>query len=136
MGDRPEVRIVGDRFVFQSEVLFPPASAELSERGQQQMRDLAQVLLQITAQIPPDIGWVMRVDGHADRNPIRTVRFASNWELAAARAIAVAQLLIAEGLPANRVAATSFGDTQPLDPGEGIAALARNRRIELRLTDR
>ena len=79
---------------------------------------------------------MVRVDGHADRSPIRSPRYASNWELAAARAIAVAQMLIAEGLPANRVAATSFGDTQPLDPGDGPAAFARNRRIEVRLTDR
>lgn len=136
LGERPEVRIVGDRFVFQGEVLFAPAQAELSEEGRRQVRDLARVLLEIAPQIPPDIGWVLRVDGHADRTPIRSARFASNWELAAARAIAVAQLLIAEGLPANRVAATSFGDTQPIDTGDGPAALARNRRIELRLTDR
>lgn len=136
LGDRPEVRIVGDRFVFQSEVLFPAASAELTAAGEQQIRDLAQVLLEITRQIPQDIPWVLRVDGHADRNPIRSSRFASNWELAAARAIAVARLLIAEGLPPNRVAAASFGDTQPLDTGDSPAALARNRRIELRLTDR
>lgn len=136
LGDRPEVRIVGDRFVFQSEVLFPAASAELTPAGEQQIRDLAQVLLEISRQIPEDIPWVLRVDGHADRNPIRSSRFASNWELAAARAIAVARLLIAEGLPANRVAAASFGDTQPLDQGDSPAALARNRRIELRLTDR
>ncbi|MBR0662655.1 peptidoglycan -binding protein, partial [Neoroseomonas oryzicola] len=136
LGERPEVRIVGDRFVFQGEVLFAPASAELSEAGRQQVRDLARVLLEVTPQIPSELAWVVRVDGHADRSPIRSARYASNWELAAARAIAVAQLLIAEGLPANRVAATSFGDTQPLDTGDGPAALARNRRIELRLTDR
>jgi len=136
LGDRPEVRIVGDRFVFQSEVLFPPASAELSERGQQQIRQIAQVLKEISRQIPPDVHWILRVDGHADRNPIRTARFASNWELSAARAIAVAQLLIQEGLPANRVAAAAFGDNQPLDPADTPEAYARNRRIELRLTDR
>lgn len=136
LGDRPDVRIVGDRFVFQSEVLFPPASAELSERGQQQIRQIAQVLKQISAKIPQDVHWILRVDGHADRNPIRTARFASNWELSAARAIAVAQLLIQEGLPANRVAAAAFGDNQPLDPADTPEAYARNRRIELRLTDR
>ena len=117
-------------------MLFAPASAELSEAGRQQVRDLARVLLDVTPQIPREIAWVVRVDGHADRTPIRSTRFASNWELASARAIAVAQLLIAEGLPANRVAATSFGDTQPIDEGEGPAAFARNRRIEVRLTDR
>ena len=136
LGERPEVRIVGDRFVFQGEVLFAPASADLSEAGRAQVRDLARVLLDVTPQIPPEIAWVVRVDGHADRTPIRSARFASNWELAAARAIAVAQMLIAEGLPPNRVAATSFGDTQPIDAGENPAAYARNRRIEVRLTDR
>ena len=136
LGERPEVRIVGDRFVFQGEVLFAPGSAELSEAGLRQLRDLAGVLSEVTPLIPADVAWVMRVDGHADRTPIRSARFASNWELAAARAIAVAQILIAEGLPANRVAATSFGDAQPIDPGDSPQALARNRRIELRMTDR
>jgi chemotaxis protein MotB len=136
LGERPEVRIVGDRFIFQGEVLFAPASAELSEAGLRQVRALASVLAEVTPLIPPDVAWVLRVDGHADRNPIRSARFASNWELAAARAIAVAQMLIAEGLPPNRVAATSFGDAQPIDQGDSSQALARNRRIELRLTDR
>ena len=136
LGERPEVRIVGDRFIFQGEVLFAPASAELSEAGLRQVRALASVLAEVTPLIPPDVAWVLRVDGHADRNPIRSARFASNWELAAARAIAVAQMLITEGLPPNRVAATSFGDAQPIDPGDSPHALARNRRIELRLTDR
>lgn len=136
LGDRPEIRVVGDRFVFQGEVLFPTASAELTSAGAQQIRELARVLQQIAGQIPPDIAWVLRIDGHADRNPIRSARFASNWELSAARAIAVAQLLIAEGLPPNRVAAAAFGDTQPLDTADTPEAFARNRRIELRLTDR
>lgn len=136
LGERPEVRIVGDRFVFQGEVLFAPASAELSEAGLRQVRALASVLAEVAPLIPGDVAWVLRVDGHADRNPIRSARFANNWELAAARAIAVTQMLIAEGLPANRVAATSFGDAQPIDPGDSPQALARNRRIELRLTDR
>jgi len=136
LGNRPEVRIVGDRFVFQSEVLFPPASAELSPTGERQLRQLARVLVEIAIRIPPEIAWVMRVDGHADRTPIRSPRFASNWELSAARAIAVANLLIQEGLPANRVAAAAFGENQPLDTAESPEAYARNRRIELRLTDR
>jgi chemotaxis protein MotB len=136
LGERPEVRIVGDRFVFQGEVLFAQGSAELSDAGLRQLRDLAGVLSEVTPLIPADVAWVMRVDGHADRTPIRSARFASNWELAAARAIAVAQILIAEGLPPNRVAATSFGDAQPIDPGDSPQALARNRRIELRMTDR
>ncbi|MDN3563856.1 peptidoglycan -binding protein [Paeniroseomonas aquatica] len=136
LGDRADVRIVGDRFVFQSEVLFPPASAELSERGQQQIREIARVLQEIGARIPADVNWLLRVDGHADRTPIRSARFATNWELSAARAIAVAQRLMAAGLPPDRVAATAFGDNQPIDAGDTPEALARNRRIELRLTDR
>ncbi|MDB5372858.1 MAG: Chemotaxis protein MotB, partial [Belnapia sp.] len=136
LGDRADVRIVGDRFVFQSEVLFPPASADLSPAGQQQIREIARVLQEIASRIPADVNWLLRVDGHADRIPIRSARFATNWELSAARAIAVAQLLMSEGLPPNRVAATAFGDNQPIDPGDSPEALARNRRIELRLTDR
>ena len=136
LGDRPDVRIVGDRFVFQSEVLFPPGSAELSGMGERQIRALARVLVEIAIRIPPEIAWVMRVDGHADRTPIRSARFASNWELSAARAIAVANLLIQEGLPANRVAAAAFGENQPLDTAETAEAYERKRRIELRLTDR
>ncbi|WP_137177563.1 peptidoglycan -binding protein [Roseomonas sp. AR75] len=134
LGERPEVRIAGDRFVFQSEVLFPVGSAEMSPAGQQQIRDLARVLLDLAAQFPRDLSWVLRVDGHADRSPIRGGgRFANNWELSAARAIAVAQLLIDAGLPRNRVAAAAFGDTQPLDDRDTPEAYARNRRIELRL---
>jgi chemotaxis protein MotB len=136
LGERPEIRVVGDRFVFQSEVLFPPGSADPSERGQQQIRNIAGILKEITATIPAGLPWVLRVDGHADRTPIRSPRFASNWELSAARAIAVGQLLIAEGLPPTRVAATAFGDNQPLDDRDLPEAYARNRRIELRLTDR
>ncbi len=136
LGNRPEIRVVGDRFVFQSEVLFPPGSAELSEAGQAQIRRVGGVLRDIARRIPADVNWVLRVDGHADRTPISNQRFASNWELSAARAIAVSRLLVQEGLPANRVAAAAFGENQPLDPGETAEAFARNRRIEFRLTDR
>lgn len=137
LGERPDIRISGDRFVFQAEVLFPPASAELSAAGEARIRDLARTLLEIARQIPPDVPWVLRVDGHADRTPIRgSPRFASNWELSAARAIAVVQVLVSAGLPPDRAAATAFGEFQPLDPGDTPEALARNRRIEFRLTDR
>ncbi|MFC7688530.1 OmpA family protein [Paeniroseomonas aquatica] len=94
------------------------------------------MLQEIGARIPADVNWLLRVDGHADRTPIRSARFATNWELSAARAIAVAQRLMAAGLPPDRVAATAFGDNQPIDAGDTPEALARNRRIELRLTDR
>ena len=136
LGNRPEVRIVGDRFIFQSEVLFPPGSAELSPAGQAQVRQLSRVLLEIAERIPNDVAWMLRVDGHADRTPIRSSRFSSNWELSAARAIAVANLLIEAGIPANHVAAAAFGEHQPIDPADSAEARARNRRIELRLTDR
>jgi len=136
LGARADIRVVGDRFVLPAEVLFPPGSAELSEPGLRQLQQVARVVQEIGAQIPADVPWVLRIDGHADRTPIRNSRYASNWALSGARALAVAQRLIADGVPANRLAATALGDNQPIDPGETPEALARNRRIELRLTDR
>ncbi|MFC0384589.1 peptidoglycan -binding protein [Muricoccus vinaceus] len=137
LGDRPEIRISGDRFVFQSEVLFPVGSADLSDAGREQIANVTTLLLDIARRIPEGTNWVLRVDGHADNSPLRnTARFASNWELSSARAIAVAQLMIQNGLPANRVAATAFGEFQPVDTADTPQARARNRRIELRLTDR
>ncbi len=136
LGERPEIRVVGDRFVFQSEVLFPTGSADLTPAGQAQLRTLSRLLNEIASSIPPGVNWLLRVDGHADRNPIRSTRFATNWELSAARAIAVVNLLIEAGLPPSRVAAAAFGEHQPLDEGTTPEAFARNRRIELRLTDR
>ncbi len=130
------IQVVGDRFVFQSEVLFPAGSAELSAAGQDQIRALAATVKEIATRIPPDVNWVLRVDGHADRQKITGGAFASNWELSAERAINVVKLLIAEGVPAAHLAATGFADNQPLDPADTPDAYARNRRIELRLTDR
>ncbi len=134
--NRPGVQVVGDRFVFQSEVLFPVGSAEMTPAGQDQIRALATTLKAIAADIPKDLNWILRVDGHADRQPVSRGAFASNWELSAQRAINVVKLLVEEGVPANRLAATGFGEFQPLDGSEGPASYARNRRIELRLTDR
>ncbi len=133
---QPGVQVVGDRFVFQSEVLFPPGSAELTGPGREQLRRLAATIERIEPSIPADLNWVLRVDGHADRQPITDRRFASNWELSAQRAINVVKLLNEDGLPANRLAAAGFGDNQPLDQARNTAAYARNRRIEIRLTDR
>ncbi|MBB2203445.1 peptidoglycan -binding protein [Gluconacetobacter takamatsuzukensis] len=129
------VQVVGDRFVFQSEVLFPPGSAELSPKGVSEIRTLAHTFRQVSGQIPASIPWIMRVDGHADRQPIHSA-FASNWELSSARAITVVKLLIAEGISPQHLAATGFADFQPLDSHDTQAAYARNRRIEFRLTDR
>jgi chemotaxis protein MotB len=131
------VQIVGDRFVFQSEVLFPVDGATLSDPGKAQLKKLAATLEQIIPQIPPDLNWILRVDGHADPQPIVTNgQYLSNWELSAERAINVVRFLIAQGVPQNHLAATAFGDTQPLAPGHTAADYARDRRIELRLTDR
>ena len=136
LANRPGIQIVGDRFVFQSEVLFPVGSADLTGAGQDQIRDLATTLKQIAGDIPKDLSWILRVDGHADRQPINRGAFASNWELSSARAISVVKLLIAEGVPPSHLAATAFADFQPLDTADTADAYARNRRIELRLTDR
>ena len=136
LANRPGIQVVGDRFVFQSEVLFPVGSADLTAAGQDQMNELAATLKDIAREIPPDVNWLLRVDGHADRQPVAGGVFASNWELSSARAITVVKLLIADGIAANRVAATGFADNQPLDPGDTPDAYAKNRRIEIRLTDR
>jgi chemotaxis protein MotB len=138
LANRPGIQIVGDRFVFQSEVLFPVGSAELTPAGVSGITALAITIKDIAAEIPPDIAWILRVDGHTDRQPIKGVggQFASNWELSAERAITVVKLLIADGVPAEHLAATAFGDNQPLDHANTPEAYAKNRRIELRLTDR
>jgi chemotaxis protein MotB len=136
LANRSGVQVVGDRFVFQSEVLFPSGSADLTTNGWEQIKTLATTLLEISRDIPPDVRWVLRVDGHADRQPVQNARFPSNWELSANRAITVVKLLVASGVPADRLAATAFGENQPLDQADTPDAYARNRRIELRLTDR
>jgi len=136
LGNRQDVRIVGDRFVFQSEVLFASGSAELGAAGQQQMAQLAQTFKEIASKIPKDLPWILRVDGHTDIAPIHTAEFPSNWELSTARAVSVVQFLIAQGIPPERVAAAGFGEFQPLDPDRTDEAFRRNRRIELKLTER
>jgi chemotaxis protein MotB len=136
LANRPGISVVGDRFVFQSEVLFPVGGADMTDAGKAQINDLADTIKQIAPEIPANIPWIMRVDGHTDRQPIKSGPFASNWELSAARAITVVKLLIADGVPAEHLAATGFADYQPLDKGDTPDAYAKNRRIELRLTDR
>ena len=138
LGEREGVQVVGDRFVFPSEVLFAPGSATLGGEGQAQVARVAQVIREIADDIPPEIDWVLRVDGHTDRVPLGPGRgFADNWELSQARALSVVKYMIAaQGIPANRLAATGFGEFQPIDPGSSPEALARNRRIELKFTER
>ena len=136
LGQRRGVRVVGDRFVFQSEVLFASGSAQLEFNGQEQIAKLATTLVEISKQIPPEINWVLRVDGHTDSIPIATAKFPSNWELSAARAISVVKFMIQQGVPANRLAAAGFGEFQALDMRTGEIANRRNRRIEFKLTQR
>jgi chemotaxis protein MotB len=136
LGDRPDIRIVGDRFVFQSEVLFTPGSAELGDDAKKQLVPVINALKEVSAKIPPDINWILRVDGHTDHRPISTPQFPSNWELSTARAISVVRFAIEEGIPASRLAAAGFADQQPLDPRNTEDAYRRNRRIELKLTER
>jgi chemotaxis protein MotB len=136
LGDRPDIRIVGDRFVFQSEVLFAPGSAELGEAAKKELAPVIAALNEIAAKIPPDINWILRVDGHTDRRPISNSQFASNWELSTARAISVVRFAIEEGVPAAHLAAAGFADKQPIDSRTAEDAYRRNRRIELKLTER
>jgi chemotaxis protein MotB len=132
---RADVRIVGDRFVFQSEVLFPAGSADVSDAGKADLQTLAQALLQLEKEIPPDINWVLRIDGHTDKRPISTPQFPSNWELSAARAISVAKYLVSQGVSPNRLVPAGFGEYSPIDPGDSEEAYRRNRRIEFKLTE-
>ena len=136
LSNRSGITVVGDRFVFQSEVLFPVGSADLTAAGVAQMTTLAITIKDIASEIPPDLHWILRVDGHTDPQPVKGGQFPSNWELSAERAITVVRLLIADGVPAEHLAATAFGEYQPFGPGETPDAYAKDRRIELRLTDR
>jgi chemotaxis protein MotB len=137
LGNRPDIRIVGDRFVFQSEVFFDPGQAELKPEGMPELDKVASAMRDIITNIPPDIPWVLRVDGHTDKRPLSgTGKFATNWDLSAARAIAVVRYLQSQGLPPEHLLAAGFGEYQPLDLGDTEDAFKRNRRIELKLTDR
>ncbi|WP_179221863.1 peptidoglycan -binding protein [Inquilinus limosus] len=136
LGDRQDVRVVGDRFVFQSEVLFPVGSADLQPGGEEQLAAFAATLKRIAAQFPPDVDWLLRIDGHTDRQPITGGPFASNWQLSTARALSVLNFLATQGIPPQRMAAAGFGEWQPLDTGSTPDAYRRNRRIELRLDQR
>ena len=134
LGERKDIRVVGDRFVFQSEVLFDSGSDALGLEGQVQLDRLAETLLEIAVTIPEGLDWILRIDGHTDLVPISNERFRSNWELSAARAISVVKFLVKVGIPANRLAATGFGEFSPLDPQKDEIAFRRNRRIEIKLT--
>ena len=137
MSDRQNIRIVGDRFVFQSEVLFLSGRTEINAAGRAEMAKLATALVDLEREIPDEISWVLRVDGHTDDVPLSgTGRLRDNWELSTARATSVVKLLIEQGVPPNRLVAAGFGEFQPLEPNSSDEARARNRRIELKLTER
>jgi len=136
LGSRPDIRVVGDRFVFQSSVLFESGKTDISGVGRQSLESLADAVLDLEREIPPDLPWILRIDGHSDSQAVTGGPYKSNWELAAARAVAVVQFLISKGVDPHFLAAASFGEFQPIDAGTDDDALARNRRIELKLTER
>jgi len=136
LGNRPDIRIVGDRFVFQSEVFFDTGQATLLPEGIAELDTVANALTEIEKKIPSEIAWVLRVDGHTDVRPVSGANFKSNWELSSARAISVVQYLISRGVPAQRLVAAGFAEFQPLDTANTEEAYKRNRRIELKLTER
>lgn len=136
LGNRPDIRTVGDRFVFQSEILFDSGSAALRPDAHEELDKLATAITDLEKQIPAEIAWVLRVDGHTDARPISSSQFPSNWELSAARAIAVVQYLITRGVSPQHLVAAGFGEFQPIEAGQNEDAYRRNRRIELKLTER
>jgi chemotaxis protein MotB len=137
VGNRPDVRIVGDRFVLQSELLFDVGKADLKPEALPEIDKIAAAMTELAAKIPPDISWVLRVDGHTDVRPISGGgAFKSNWDLSAARAIAVVKYLATKGLAPQHLVAAGFGEFQPIDTGTTEDAYRRNRRIEFKLTER
>lgn len=136
LGDRADIRIVGDRFVFQSELFFESASAQIGAAGQRQLAQVADTLVQLAKQIPADIDWVLQVEGHTDMRPISTDEFPSNWELSSARANSIVHFLIGQGIPPQRLAGAGFAEFQPVDTARTEEAYRRNRRIELKFTSR
>jgi len=136
LGDRDDIKIVGDRFIFESELLFDSASANLQENGKEKLKQIATTLMETTNQIPSDIDWIIQVEGHTDKRPISTLQYPSNWELSTARANSVLKLLLEIGFPPNRLAAAGYGEFYPISEGETNEDLQQNRRIELKLTSR
>ena len=136
LGNRPDIQVVGDRFVVPTDILFDTGSAELSPEAQASMAKLAKTLNEVAAEIPSSLDWVLRIDGHTDKRPIHTDQFPSNWELSTARATAIVKQLVVQGIQPRHLSANGFGQFQPLDPKDTEAAFAKNRRIEIQLTNR
>ena len=136
LADRKDIRVVGDRFVFQSEVLFPSGAATMSLEGLAAIDQLARAIVDLEASIPREVDWVLQVDGHTDVRPIASAQFPSNWELSTARAVSVVKYLISRGVPARRLVPAGHGEFAPLEEGTSEDVLRRNRRIELKLTNK
>ena len=136
LGDRKDIKIVGDRFIFESELLFDSASADLQLSGKEKLSEIGLTLKETTNDIPSDIDWIIMVEGHTDKRPIQTIRYPSNWELSSARANTVLKLLLDLGFPPNRLASAGYGEFYPISEGETESDLQQNRRIELKLTSR
>ena len=136
LGDREDIKIVGDRFIFESELLFDSSSANLQENGKEKLKEIAMTLMETTKQIPTDIDWIIQVEGHTDKRPINTAQFPSNWELSTARANSVLKLLLDIGFSPKRLAAAGYGEFYPISEGETKEDYQQNRRIELKLTSR
>ncbi|MBL8655319.1 MAG: peptidoglycan -binding protein [Alphaproteobacteria bacterium] len=136
LGDRADMRVVGDRFVFQSEILFAPGSATIESEGGRQLMQLGNVIKEIAPRIPKEVDWVVQITGHTDRRPISTRDFPSNWELSTARSISVVRLLMANGVPSDRLQAAGMAEFQPIDDRDDEVGWRRNRRIEIRFTNR
>lgn len=135
LGDNPDIKVEGDRFVFQSELLFGSGSARLGQAGKTQLSRLAKTLKDLDAQIPANLDWILRVDGHTDRVPLSgSGEFASNWQLSTARALSVVEYLASQGISQRRMAAAGFGEFRPVDGGSTGDAYRKNRRIEIKLT--
>ena len=135
LGDRSDIKIIGDRFIFESEVLFTSGEADINIEGKRQLAKLSGAIISLMDEIPEDVNWILRVDGHTDKQPIKNAFFNSNWELSSARAISVVKFLINMGIPPNKLAATGFGEFQPIDDYDDNEAYRKNRRIELKLTE-
>jgi chemotaxis protein MotB len=136
LGDRDDIKIVGDRFIFESELLFDSSSANLQENGKEKLKEIAMTLMETTKQIPTDIDWIIQVEGHTDKRPINTAQFPSNWELSTARANSVLKLLLEIGFSPKRLAAAGYAEFYPISEGETKEDYQQNRRIELKLTSR
>ena len=134
LGDRDDIQIKGDRFIFQSEILFDSGTAEIQTQGRVALSLIAKTLIDLSDQIPSELNWILQVDGHTDKVPISTNQFPSNWELSHARALEVVKFFIQQGIPANKLSANGYGEFQPINLGDAIEDLKQNRRIELKIT--